>query len=232
VVTGLPCILRLTDGLRITVGSVVCVIPPVRLHAGQWMALVPENPDPAMDPAGTIARCLISLHPPTRGTVEVFEQDVYNIGYREVQRLRARLGFVQGYGGLLSNRTIRDNVALPVSEHARLPLEEETALVHRYIEAFGLHAVADQRPHMVDGFTRWRTCLARAMVLSPAYLVLEGIGDWAMDSGTGIAWRQLVAWHQTGRSGICICASRRNRGFESWLEERGGIVVEYKERSV
>ena len=72
--------------------------------------------------------------------------------------------------------------------------------------------------------------MARALVLSPAYVVLEGIGDWGMDSGKGAAWQQLVRYHEQENNVICICASRRNGAFESWFQEKGGVVIEYAEK--
>ena len=224
-------ILKLTDGLLVVSGPVTYAVPPVRLTPGQWVTFVPEGADPATDPAGTLARCLVSLSAPAKGTVEIFERDAYGVSYRAVQRLRSSLGFVQGFGGLLSNRSIRGNVALPINVHAKMDLEEEKQHVDRIIEGFNLKAVEHERPHVVDGFTRWRTCLARALVLKPAYVVLEGIGDWGMDAGQGIAWRQLVSYNKRGNNVICICASRRNQGFETWFKEKGGVVVEYKERN-
>ena len=224
-------ILRMTDGIRFVSAQIEYSVEPLRCYAGQWVAFVPSGPDPVTDPSGTLARTLISLSPPTQGSVEIFEIDGYQIPYRDVQRLRSRLGFVQGFGGLLSNRTIRENVALPAAVHARIDVGEERRLVDETLRRFRLRSVQDLHPHLVDGYTRWRACLARALVLSPKYVVLEGIGDWEMDTGRGVAWDRLKSYHQKGDNLICVCASRRNQGFESWFVENGGILIEYLDRS-
>lgn len=224
-------ILRLTDGLRFESGRLSYILEPLRCYAGQWVAFVPAGADPVTDPSGMLARTLATLSRPVRGTVELFEVDGYEIPYREVQRLRSRLGFVQGFGGLLSNRTIKENVALPAAVHGKIDLAEEQRLVKESMASFKLESVQDLHPHLVDGYTRWRSCLARALILQPKLVVLEGIGDWEMDTGKGIAWDRLLTYHRRNDNLICVCASRRNRGFESWFKENGGILVEYVDKT-
>jgi len=230
-VTDATPILRLTDGLSFTSANVEYSVAPIRCHAGDWVAFVPAGPDPVTDPSGTLARTLMTLSAPTQGTVEIFGIDGYQIPYREVQRLRSRIGFVQGFGGLLSNRTIRENVALPAAVHGKIGVKEENRMVDDVLSRFRLRSVQDLHPHLVDGYTRWRACLSRALILLPGYVVLEGIGDWEMDSGKGVAWAGIQAYHRRGDNVICVCASRRNSGFENWFVENGGILVEYVDRS-
>jgi len=225
-------ILRLTDGIWIDIGQQTWRVEPLRLFPGQWVALVPRGAEPSVDPAGVLARVLASLSPPKRGTVEILGQDVYRIAYRDVQRLRGRLGFVQGYGGLLSNRSIRENIALPLSVHGHLSYREEGVRVDQMLAAFSLEQFASLRPHEMDGATRWRACLARGMILSPDWVVLEGIGDWEMDRGRGVAWGRFREYRGRGKSAGVICLSRNNPEFEAWFEKEGGSVVGFGPASV
>ncbi len=135
---------------------------------------------------------------------------------------------MHGYGGLISNRNVRENVALPVSVHRRLRAREETELVERTIRRFALGKVADLRPHEMDGSTRWRACLARALVLDPEWVILEGIGNWEMDRGRGTDWKCIVETHKKGASAIAICLARPNPEFEAWFEEHGGKIVRFR----
>jgi hypothetical protein len=63
--------------------------------------------------------------------------------------------------------------------------------------------------------------------LSPGFAVLEGIGDWSLDSGGGTAWQRLLDYHLNNDNVICVCAARRNKGFETWFKSHGGIVLGY-----
>jgi predicted ABC-type transport system involved in lysophospholipase L1 biosynthesis ATPase subunit len=220
-------ILRLTDGLWFDAGPVRWAIEPLRVEPGSWIALVPGGEEPVVDPAGPLARILSTLVEPLRGAVELMGQELMRIEYRDKQMLRARLGFVQGYGGLLSNRSLRDNIALPVSIHAGFSLGDEVQLVEDTLFGFALEQVADRQPHEVDGATRWRACVARALVLAPEWIVLEGIGDWEMDRGRGVAWTRFREYQERGKSAAVICLSRQNPAFEAWFEEQGGDVMRY-----
>ena len=220
--------LRLTDGLRFAAAPFSWTIDPLRVEPGQWVALVPGREEPVVDPAGVLSRILATLREPERGCVELLGLDVYRLDYLPRQRLRARIGFVQGYGGLLSNRTLRGNIALPVSVHGDLSADEEDARVADCLEHFALEPVCGMYPHEVDGATRWRACLARAMVLTPGWLVLEGIGDWEMDRGRGVAWTNIAHYRSRGDSAAAICLSRQNPAFEAWFQEQGGRVVRYE----
>jgi predicted ABC-type transport system involved in lysophospholipase L1 biosynthesis ATPase subunit len=223
-------ILRLTDGLWFEGGPHAWALPPLRLGPGDWAALAPAGDDLVVDPSGPLARTLATLAPPSRGTVELLGRDVYKIPYPELQRLRARLGYVQGYGGLLSNRTLRENIALPVSVHGRRSFAEEEAYIDHMIESFTLASLAHLRPSDVDGATRWRTCVARALVLEPSLVVLEGIGDWEMDRGRGVTWSRLRECREKRTSAAVICLARQNPAFEAWFQGEGGITVAYQPR--
>jgi predicted ABC-type transport system involved in lysophospholipase L1 biosynthesis ATPase subunit len=223
-------VLRLTDGLWFEAGPNAWALPPLRLGPGEWAALAPTGIDPAVDPSGALARSLATLARPSRGTVELLGRDVYKIPYPELQRLRAQLGFVQGYGGLLSNRSLRENIALPVSVHGHRSFADEESYIDHMVETYALTPLAHLRPSDVDGATRWRTCVARALVLEPALVVLEGIGDWEMDRGRGVSWSRLREYRERKTSAAVICLSRQNPAFEAWFLGEGGIAVPFQQR--
>ena len=220
-------VLRLTDGIVFKVGPTLWRVDTLRLNRGDLVAFSPGGTEPVVDPAGPLASVLASLNEPQEGTVELFQKNVYRIDYGAIQRLRAKIGFVQGYGGLLSTRTVMENISLPVSVHSGLPFNEERELVQRCISSYALDKVADLQPHDMDGATRWRACLARAMILSPGWVVIEGLGDWEMDRGLGTGWLRIAEYHREGRAAIAICLSRKNLAFEEWFKDLNGKIINY-----
>jgi ABC-type ATPase involved in cell division len=221
-------ILRLTDGLWFAAGPDLWFAPSLKVALGSWIALVPEDSEPAVDPSGSLAWTLATMQEPVRGSVELFGNNIYQLEHSARQRIRANIGFVHGYGGLLSGSTVRENIALPVSVHRRLNAADEAVLVENTLRRFALEKVADLRPHEMDGSTRWRACLARALVLDPQWVILEGIGNWEMDRGRGTDWQCIVETQKKGASAIAICLARQNPEFESWFEEHDGIIVRFK----
>lgn len=221
-------VLRVPDGLRFSAGSEEWVLPPFSVARSEWVALAPAGAEPVADPSGTLSWILATMEEPLRGVVELLGHEVYALEYVARQRLRARIGYVHGYGGLLSNRTVRENIALPVSVHGRPRGIDEVESVEAALRDFGLETSAALRPHEMDGATRWRACLARALVLKPDWLVLEGLGNWQMDRGRGIGWRRLAEQHRSGTLATAICLPRQNPEFEAWFEEQGGAIVRFE----
>jgi len=220
-------VLRLPRGLRIDAGPETWTLEPTTLERGSWATLTPAGEVPLRDPAATLARLLATLHLPPPGRIELLGHDTARLEYGELRRLRAHVGFVHRQGGLLSARTVRENVTLPVSVHGPPDRRPEAVVVEDTLTGFDLLDVADLRPHEVDGAVRWRACLARAVVRSPDWLVLEGLGDWELERGRGVAWSRLAERHEAGRGATVVCLRHRHGGFESWFEELGGRVERY-----
>ncbi|WP_291271004.1 ATP-binding cassette domain-containing protein [Geothrix sp.] len=109
---------------------------------------------------------------------------------------RVRMGFAFAAGGLLSNLSLADNVALPLRFRG-LPHQEVQIRVGGALERLGLSSVAGLRPHAVSGAARKHANLARLLALDPELalldeplegldaadrsLVLDLVGTWADD---------------------------------------------------
>ncbi len=217
----------LPDGIIFDSGPDRWEIGPTEVPLSQWIVLAPEGLEPVTDPSVAVSRILAAMLEPINGTVELFGFNVYRMSYGDRQRLRAKLGFVHGYGGLLSNRNIFENIELPISVHSELSEEEKKKKVHEIICEFGLEKLFDRKPHEVDGSTRWNVCLARSLVLSPKCLILEGIGNWEMDRGRSIAWNALSNKKNGFPMSVIVCMSRHNPEFEKWFENIGGRIIQY-----
>ncbi len=221
-------ILCLETALSFRTGDRVIGIDPVTLRAGDWVVLTPARQALGADLATVVARLLATLGSPLSGKVELFGRPIGALKYIELQRLRTRLGFVQGHGGLLSNRSLRDNIALPLSVHGNVTHEEEETAVTAILERFDLVRVGALRPDEVDGATRFRACVARALSLSPHWLVMEGIGDFEAETGASLTWQRLMEYRAQGTSAAAICLTRQRPAFERWLSEQGGQVIRYR----
>jgi predicted ABC-type transport system involved in lysophospholipase L1 biosynthesis ATPase subunit len=223
-----PPVLRLGGGLTFGAGDELWRLAPLALAAGEWVVLRPAVVPAAADPAPPLARVLATVARPGAGVVEVLGSDPASLAYLDLQRLRARLGYVQSSGGLLSNRSIRENVALPVQVHAGLDRAGEEAVVDATLVRFDLERVAGRRPHEVDTAVQWRARVARALVLAPTWIVLEGPGNWVHDRGRGVGWTRLLATRQETAAAAALCLSRPEPDFEAWFEATGGRVVTFE----
>ncbi len=224
-------ILDLPQGLSIEVQNRRATLPPLQLVAGQRLLLTPEVGLAETQLAVALARAFGSLGGAAEGTVQLLGQPVSSLNYIELLRLRARLGYVQGRGGLLANRTVRDNLLLPLSIHAQLLAVEEHARVDAQLDAFDIRALADLRPHQLDREQQFAVCAARAAILRPQWYVLETTGDFSGTLETTPAWRALLQIWQEGASAAVLCLSRANPLFEQWMIGQGATVQRWQTTS-
>jgi ABC-type methionine transport system ATPase subunit len=218
-------IFRVRRALSLRASGRALGLDALTVNAGESVALVPPKGVLGADLATTVARVLVTIRPPDAGSVELLGHEPGTLSYLELSRLRTRLGFVQGHGGLLSNRSLRDNVALPLAVHLRRD-EEET--VSELLVRFDLTRVAELRPHQVDGATRFRACAARALVLSPRWLVVEGVGDFDAEAGPSLTWQRLFAYQVKAQAALAVCLARPMPGFEAWFSAQGGRLLRYR----
>ncbi len=221
-----PLILQLPTGLELASEGVQVRLPPLEVAAGAWLLLVPPAGADLPEPATDLARRLGTLGTPSRGTVEILGTAVAKLTYAELLRLRSHIGYVPSRGGLLANRSVADNVALPLSIHARLGAVAEAARVAELLAQFDLSDRAGKRPHQLDPVRYFRTLLARALALQPQWLVVEGCGDF--DSDAQGSWPAIAAWCAAGQGAAATVLSHRHARFESWCAAHGGRLVEWQ----
>lgn len=215
----------ITNELRFAVAGEDWTVPNITVMPGEWLAISPTAEGVHKEAQLELARTLATMASPSLGNLYLLGHDVYAMSPHARERLRAQLGYVHAEGGLLSNRTIYENVALPYSVHRRPTPREERIQVGSVLEEFELTSVADARPHLVNGLQRWRACLARALVLDPRWLVIEGPSDWTERWAEHAGWDRLQQRRERHALSLAICSPRTIAAFEHWFEAGGGRVV-------
>ncbi len=178
------------------------------------------------DAAAAMARVLATLEPADQGRLWILGLEPRQISYLELCRLRRRLGFVPGRGGLLSNRTLLGNLALPLSVHAGIDHSREQEQAQLALDRLGIGDLAHRFPHAIDGPARFAACVARALILDPELLVVEGSGDFEAESDGSHAWRTLAAAAAAGTCAVAVCLGKPQPAFERWWRQRGATVAE------
>ncbi len=122
----------------------------------------------------TLLRAIIMLLRPAAGSIQLFGQEIVGIGDSAAFRLRRRFGMLFQQGALFSSLTVRENVAVPLREHTRLPAGRIAEIADLKIALAGLPADAgDKLPRELSGGMLKRAALARALALDPALLFLD-----------------------------------------------------------
>ncbi len=142
----------------------------------------------------TLLGLLAGLDVPTRGTVNVFGQDLFALDEDGRARLRAKqIGFVFQSFQLLPHLNALENVLLPLelSGQDRIGDESPPQLARRMLERVGLGERLRHYPKYLSGGDQQRVALARAFVARPPILLADE-PTGSLDVRTGEAVIELM----------------------------------------
>ena len=120
----------------------------------------------------TLLRLIALIERPTRGEVVVNRQDLTRLPRRRLATFRRSLGVVFQDYKLLYDRTVFDNVALPLVAAGTDPVEIGRR-VRAALDKVGLLARADAYPITLSGGEQQRVGIARAVVGRPPLLLAD-----------------------------------------------------------
>ncbi|EGX55338.1 ABC transporter ATP-binding protein [Streptomyces zinciresistens K42] len=144
----------------------------------------------------SLIRCVNLLERPTAGTVTVDGTDLTALAGRgpragrELRRARSRIGMVFQHFNLLSSRTVRDNVELPL-EILGLSGRERTRKALDLLDLVGLADKARSYPAQLSGGQKQRVGIARALAGEPRVLLSDEATS-ALDPETTRSVLQLL----------------------------------------
>jgi peptide/nickel transport system ATP-binding protein len=158
---GAPRVLRAVDGVDITV------------FKGETLGLVGESGCGK----STLGRLIVRLHEPTAGMISYGGVDITHASAAAIRPLRRRLQmiFQDPYASLNPRMTVRQILGGPLELHGMTQDAAGTdARVRDLLDVVGLPAQAATRfPHEFSGGQRQRISIARALAVSPEFIVAD-----------------------------------------------------------
>ena len=121
----------------------------------------------------TILRLILGILQPEAGSIFFKQFEITRLRRRKLQQVRRHIGMVYQYSALLSSRTVRDNVALPLEELTDKSREEIDEIVDEKLELVGMREAKDRLPSEISGGMRKRVSLARALVMEPELILFD-----------------------------------------------------------
>ncbi len=124
----------------------------------------------------TLLKHLLSLHPIAKGTITVLGKDIARLREVEQVDLYLQMGVFYQTGALLNSLTVAENVALPLTQHSKLPKELIDEIVYMKLGLVNLEHAFYLYPSQLSGGMLKRAALARAIVMNPPLLFCDEPG--------------------------------------------------------
>jgi cell division transport system ATP-binding protein len=164
----------------------------------------------------TVFRILIRDILPTEGTVVVNDWDVVKLPKNKISNLRKQVGVVFQDLKLLTDRTVFENVVLPL-EVAGIKTEEAVKTVEKVLEQVNLKEHRDKFPAQLSGGELQRAAIARALVLAPEILLAdEPTGN--LDVAT--SWEIVKLLSDINKKGTTVVMATHNIDIVKSLGKR------------
>lgn len=164
----------------------------------------------------TIVRLILKEILPSEGKIEVFGEDFEKLPSKKLPQYRQKLGVVFQDYKLLGDRTVFENVALPLEVEKKEKKEIEKT-VKEVLELVGLLDRQDLFPLQLAGGELQRTCLARAVAGNPKILIAdEPTGN--LDPTT--SWQIVKLLKKINKMGTTVIMATHNVDIVDSLKER------------
>lgn len=164
----------------------------------------------------TFFRLLIRDLLPTKGRVIVGDWDITKLPSSKIPSLRKKIGVVFQDLKLLLDRTIFENVALPLEILGRKPSVIKQK-VEELLKQVGLDSHGYRFPKELSGGELQRVALARALAMEPDILLAdEPTGN--LDIGT--AWSIMKILSDTNSAGTTVIMASHNVDIVGSLRKR------------
>jgi len=119
-------------------------------------------------------KCLVGLMEPDSGSIEILGRDISKLNQKEMDELKAEIGFLFQGSALYDSMTVRENLEFPMRRHKnKVDFENADALVMEALESVGLAKAIDLMPEELSGGMQRRVALARALILKPKIIFYD-----------------------------------------------------------
>lgn len=193
-------------------GSSALMDVSLTIEKGEFVFLV----GPSGSGKTTFLRLLIRDMIPSKGRITIDEIDITKLPGSKVSHLRKNIGVVFQDLKMLMDRTIDENISLPL-EMAKVDKKEIRKRVDEILEQVGIIEHKDKFPIQLSGGELQRAAIARALIFSPTIILAdEPTGNLDMTT----SWEIVKLLQDINKSGTTVVMATHNTDIINNLLKR------------
>lgn len=164
----------------------------------------------------TLLKLIALIERPTTGQIVVDSQNYVRVRLRQIPQIRRRIGIVFQNPTMLYDRSVYDNVALPLLI-AGYRKHDVARRVRAALDKVGLLKKENMNPVLLSGGEQQRVGIARAVVAKPDILLAdEPTGNLDAD----LAWEIMSLFAQFQQVGVTVMIASHDLGLVERLPYR------------
>lgn len=184
----------------------------LEIGSGEFVFVV----GPSGSGKSTLLRMLTREVLPTSGSIKINDIDVVKLPSNKVPHLRRKIGVVFQDLKLLVDRTIYENIILPL-EMGNIPRHEAHDKVIKLLEQVGIAEHKEKFPIQLSGGELQRAAIARALIFGPEIILAdEPTGN--LDTGT--SWEIVKLLQDINKTGTIVIMATHNTDVVNSLAKR------------
>lgn len=148
----------------------------------------------------TLLRLIALIERHSRGQILINSQNLDRVKGNRIALFRRNIGFMFQDHRLLNDRTVFDNVALPMVV-AGYTYQETRKRVHAALDKVGLLALEKSYPPALSGGEQQRVGIARAVVHRPALLIAD---EPTGNLDPALSWESMKLFEQFNQVGVTV----------------------------
>ena len=121
-----------------------------------------------------LIKCIVGLLEPDEGMIEVYGNNIPDLNHEELDKIRAKIGFLFQSNALYDSMTVKENLEFPLRRHwIHLSQAEVKRMVGDALDDVGLAHTMNMMPAELSGGMRKRIALARTLILKPEIILYD-----------------------------------------------------------
>ncbi|HFE64036.1 ABC transporter ATP-binding protein [candidate division KSB1 bacterium 4484_188] len=141
----------------------------LNIHDGESLVVIGKSGSGK----SVLLKLMIGLLKPERGKIRIEREDIVGMGFRDLQKIRRRFGFVFQAAALFDSLTVAENVGLALRKFFHY---SEGKIEHRIRECLAfvdLEGAENKYPAELSGGMKKRVGVARAIATYPQYILFD-----------------------------------------------------------